>query len=92
MRLLFNRVASWVVQRIGRPGPSSELVASDADHLIKFHGDLAYDEARKRIREETLGQVLNSNRPSGHWALVRKEIARRTSKPVGIDTATRYLP
>jgi hypothetical protein len=35
--------------------------------------------------------MIDANRPPSHWDKVRSEIARRTGRIVGVDTATRYL-
>jgi hypothetical protein len=69
---------------------SRNLVVADADALISAFADRAYDEARTRARDERLAKVIDANRPRGHWDKVRKEIAKRTGKQIGIDTATRY--
>lgn len=70
---------------------SGGLVAADAQALIAAHGDDAYEQTRTRGREERAGSVIDGNRPRGHWDRVRREIARRTGKQTGRDTATRYL-
>jgi hypothetical protein len=66
------------------------VVDSDVNALLQSYGDGAYDEARTRAREARLGRVMDGNRPAGHWDKVRREIARRTGRQVGLDTATRY--
>jgi hypothetical protein len=66
------------------------LLESDVNSLLQAFGDSAYDEARTRAREARLGKVMDGNRPNGHWDKVRREIARRTGRQVGLDTATRY--
>jgi hypothetical protein len=73
-----------------RKRTSPNLVASDVNSLLRSFGDSAYDEARTRAREARLGKVFDGNRPNGHWDKVRREIARRTGRQVGLDTATRY--
>lgn len=70
---------------------SSGLVAEDAGALIDAFGASAYEQARTRAREARLGKMIDANRPRGHWDKVRSEIARRTGRIVGVDTATRYL-
>jgi hypothetical protein len=67
-----------------------DTVAEDASRLIARFGLAAYDEARSRARDARLGNVIDGNRPEGHWDRVRAEIARRTGR-VHVDTATRYL-
>jgi hypothetical protein len=88
MTALFTRIIGLLP---GSGSGSGDLVALDANDLIRSFGDLAYEEARTRAREESLGWVLNLNRPIGHWDRVRREIARLTRKSVGLDTATRFL-
>lgn len=66
------------------------LLESDVNSLLQAFGNGAYDEARTRAREARLGKVVDGNRPDGHWDKVRREIARRTGREVGLDTATRY--
>jgi len=73
-----------------RPG-APDLIEADALALIASFGVSAYDEARTRARDARLRRVLDSNRPSGHWDRVRWEIARRTGRQIGVDTATRYI-
>lgn len=67
-----------------------ELASADADDLIARFSDDAYDEARQRARNARLHQILDANRPHGHWDRVRRDIARRTGRAM-LDTATRYL-
>ncbi len=69
---------------------SSSIVESDVTALMQSFGDGAYDEARTRARGARLGEVVDGNRPDGHWDRVRKEIGRRTGRQIGLDTATRY--
>jgi hypothetical protein len=69
---------------------TSSLVSADTDRLIAAHGDGAYNVARTRAREERQGRVTDGNRARGHWDKVPQEIARRTGRQVGLDTATRY--
>lgn len=70
---------------------SASLVAQDAAALIACHRDAAYEAARTRARQERLGQIIDGNRPRGHWDRVRQEIARLTRRRGDADTATRYL-
>lgn len=65
------------------------IVRDDADALAARYGGGAYEEARTRAREERLKKFIDGNRPRGHWDKVRREIARRTGKEIGLDTATR---
>lgn len=67
-----------------------KIVMDDALALIAAYGARAYDEARTRARQERLGKVIDSNRTRGHWDRVRRAIARRTGREVGVDAATRY--
>jgi len=58
----------------------------DADNLMALFGDGAYSEAVARARHED-----DVGGDPGHWLAVRREIARRMGKDIGLDTATRYL-
>lgn len=69
---------------------AGDIVALDAAALMQSHGDGAYEEARTRAREERLRQVIDGNRLAGHWDKVRLEIAKRTGKQIGADSASRY--
>ncbi len=64
----------------------TEQVERDAGDLIAQFGDGAYEEARKRARQERLGQ---SNRPPGHRDAVCRALARRTGRI--IDPAHRLF-
>ena len=70
---------------------SCEVVVTDAESLITALGNGAYEVARTRAREQRLGQIIEANRPDGHWDRARKEIARRTRRRMHVDSATRYL-
>jgi len=48
-------------------------------------------EGQTRARDERLAQVIDANRLRGHWDKVRREIAGRTGRQIGVDTATRYF-
>lgn len=48
------------------------LAEADADAFMQRFGDRAYDEARRRSREQEHQTVLDANRPRGNWALVRR--------------------
>jgi hypothetical protein len=63
-----------------------QQVIRDADNLMALFGDRAYAEALRRARHED-----ETGRDPSHWFAVRREIARRVGKEVGLDTATRYL-
>lgn len=67
-----------------------ELAAADADALIAQYGESAYGEARQRAHQARRGEVVDGDRPEGHWDRVRRIIGRKTDRP-GLDTATRYL-
>jgi hypothetical protein len=63
----------------------SMRVSAEAEIMIALFGDGAYYEARSR--------ALAAERHQPHdpyWAMVRREIARRT-RGDHVDTATRYL-
>jgi hypothetical protein len=48
------------------------LIEADAKALIERFGEQAYSEARERQHDE----VVDANRPAGHWERVKKEIWR----------------
>ena len=73
---------SWWRRRKAR----QQKVIRDADNLMALFGERAYFEALARAQHEE-GQGLDSR----YWLAVRREIARRIGKEVGLDTATRYL-
>jgi hypothetical protein len=55
----------------------TEQIERDASDLISQFGAGAYEEARKRARQQQLGQ---SNRSPGHWEAVCRAVARRTGR------------
>ena len=72
------------------PARTNDTVAEDARSLIAALGSGAYEVARTRGREERLAKLVDKNRPIGHWHKVRREIARRTGKVIGADSASGY--
>jgi hypothetical protein len=68
----------------------SKQAAADAAALIAQFGASAYGEARRRAREASQDEVIDGNRPLGHWDRVRRVIGRKIGRD-GFDTATRYL-
>jgi hypothetical protein len=68
------------------------LVSADAEALIRGHGDEAYREARDRERDVILPDgTTHQGRTPAHWRQVALIVAKRTGRPVGLDTATRML-
>lgn len=63
-----------------------QQVIRDADNLMVLFGERTYSEALARARHED-----ENDRDPRHWFAVRREIARRVGKDIGLDTATRYL-
>ena len=63
----------------------STRVAAEAETMIALLGDGAYYEARSRACAAERRQLHDP-----YWAMVRREIARRTRRD-HVDTATRYL-
>ena len=53
---------------------------------MALFGDYAYWEALARARHED-----DAGGDPSHWFAVRREIAKRTEKDIGLDTARRYL-
>lgn len=66
----------------------ARLIRDDADKLISSFGDRAYYEARDRAQRGKA--TLDGNRPSGHWARVKLEIARRQGIEIGRSGADRW--
>jgi hypothetical protein len=63
----------------------SMRVSAEAETMIALYGDGAYYEAR------SLASAAERRQPHDpYWAMVRREIARRT-RGDHVDTATRYL-
>ena len=63
-----------------------QQVIRDADNLMALFGEGAYSATLSRARHEA-----KNDRDPRHWFAVRREIARRVGKDIGLDTATRYL-
>jgi hypothetical protein len=63
----------------------SMRVSAEAETMISLLGDDAYYEARSRASAAERRQPHDP-----YWAMVRREIARRTRRD-HVDTATRYL-
>ena len=61
-------------------------VIKDADNLTALFGDAAYSAALGRAQHED-----EAGGDSSHWFAVRREVARRIGRDIGLDTATRYL-
>jgi hypothetical protein len=72
---------SWFHRRKER----QQQVVRDADNLMALFGERAYFEALARAQHED-----ENGRDSRYWLAVRREIADRTGKEIGLDTATRY--
>ncbi len=67
------------------------LVVSDATAMIERFGDGAYQEARNWVVAALIQNVVDADRPAGHWARVRAEIRKRNKPPTTADSATRRL-
>jgi hypothetical protein len=52
----------------------SALIEADAKALIERFGDQAYSEAR--FRQHDAPDVVDVNRPAGHWERVKEAIRR----------------
>jgi hypothetical protein len=71
---------------------AARLVNADAEALIRDHGDAAYWEARRRVRDVILlDGTTHQGRTQAHWHRVARIAAKRTGHAVGLDTATRML-
>lgn len=66
-----------------RKEPQQQVIR-DADILMALLGEHAYSEAPTRARRED-----ETGGDTSHWFAVRREIARRTGKEMGLETATR---
>jgi hypothetical protein len=53
---------------------------------VALFGGGAYSEALARARHED-----DTGGDPSHWFAVRREIAKRTEKDIGLDTSTRYV-
>jgi|GEM_PF-1131518 len=58
-------------------------IAADARRLIESFQELAYFEARERVR----GRCIDGGRPARHWTAVKLEIARRQGISIGLAGA-----
>jgi hypothetical protein len=65
-------------------------IDADASAMIAEFGDSAYWVARDRALELRLHNILDAERSSEYWNLVRFEIRRRTGRR-GADTASQLL-
>jgi hypothetical protein len=63
------------------------LVQSETAKLIEIHGDAAYSVARNATH---LARNRADSRSEKFFAMIAVEIARRTGREIGVDTATRY--
>jgi hypothetical protein len=70
---------SWLRRR----REQAERIEDEADALISDLSDGAYSEARRRARE------ASSHEMEREWSRVALAVARKTGRPVGLDTATR---
>jgi hypothetical protein len=50
------------------------LIEADAEALIERFGEQAYSEAR--VRQHDAPDVVDANRPTGHWEWVKEAIRR----------------
>lgn len=78
-----SRIQSWLS---GRPLPEKSTdarVDADVDSLFCEFADQAYYTARQIER--------SGGEDAPHWQAVAVEIARRSGRSVGLDTATRIL-
>jgi len=65
-----------------------QAVKDEAERLIEEFGDQAYYKAREAMR---LATRRKNARLASYFAAVAGEVAARTGREVGMDTATRYL-
>jgi hypothetical protein len=64
------------------------LLETEADQLVRDHGDAAYDTARAAMRRARDDGDAGLEK---FFAKVAVAIAERTDRKIGEDTATRYL-
>ena len=70
---------SWLRRRRDQ----AERIEAEADALISDFGGGACSEARRRARE------ASSDEMEREWSRIALAVARKTGKPVGLDTSTR---
>jgi hypothetical protein len=71
-------MVSWAPSRRAR----MERIEAEADALIRDLGDCAYQEARRREHEASSDVIADD------WALVAREIARKTGSRIGLNIST----
>jgi hypothetical protein len=59
------------------------LIEADAKALIERFGEGAYSEAR--FRQHDAPDVVDVNRPPGHWERVKEAIRRKESRHFGLE-------
>ncbi len=69
----------WLAQR----RLARELAERDAADMIASLGDEAYFEARLRAAHQQ--GTIDANRPPGHWHRVRRIIAEKIGKTLGLS-------
>lgn len=65
---------------IHRRAAEKAAVLADADRLISRFSDRAYYEARDRVR----GRCMDGTNSARHWTNVKREIARRQGRVIGL--------
>jgi hypothetical protein len=77
----------WLTSHLQSRRERREAIAREAEQLILFLDDMAYDEARTRARSCRTKQDWAGDR---FWSQVAVEIARRTGRVIGAKAADRY--
>ena len=78
-----SKKRSEMFRWLRRRRETAKLVEAEAEEIIQAYAVEAYAEARRRERE------ARTEDEAKNWSRVALAIARKTSKRVGLDTATR---
>ena len=76
-----KRLINWLL-------PDRRVALCEADELMETYGNEAYSVARTLMRE---ARLRGDRRAERLYSRAKREIARRTDFPIGLDTATRLL-
>jgi hypothetical protein len=77
----------WISRLLDQRRERRTSVIREAEQLLLFLGDMAYDEARNRARS---CRRREDHAGARQWSAVAVEIARRTGRRTGFTTADRY--
>lgn len=88
---MLGRISTWLAASRGRRRRQRALVEQDARALMSREGASAYYSSRKLAEDERRGRLVEIDRPTGHWAKVRRRIGQLTGLNLRTDSATRRL-